>query len=48
MNITISADWINHIRSDIKRDRIVELNILRNDQYVFVHACFWNRVDEWN
>jgi len=46
MGITISQEWINHVRSHIKRDRILELNTLRKDQYAFVHACFWNRLDE--
>jgi hypothetical protein len=48
MGITISEDWLRHVCANIKRDRIAELNILRKDQYAFVHACFWNRVDEWN
>jgi hypothetical protein len=48
MNITISEDWLRHIRANIKRDRIADLNILRKDQYAFVQECFWNRIDEWN
>jgi hypothetical protein len=48
MNITISEGYINHVRGQLKRDRIVDLNILRRDQYAFVQACFYNRVDEWN
>jgi macrodomain Ter protein organizer (MatP/YcbG family) len=48
MNTTISEGYIYHIRADIKRDKIAELNILRKDQYVFVQECFWNRINEWS
>jgi hypothetical protein len=46
MQVTITQDYIRHVKSDIKKDRKQTFEELRKDRYLFINSIFFDRVEE--
>jgi hypothetical protein len=46
MGITISQDYLAHVKTSIKKDRKQTFEELRKDRYLFINSIFFDRVEE--
>jgi hypothetical protein len=46
MQITISQDYLRHVKLSIKKDRKQTFEELRKDRYLFINSIFFDRVEE--
>jgi hypothetical protein len=46
LNIQISIDYLKHFKTELKKDSKKELEYLAKDRFAFIHALFFERLEE--